>query len=140
MFKNQIVKRLTAITCAVFLAGGCSKPDSETDEFAKPSDALGGKSVEQVGASTGTMAAKQNAQNIATVAASARAAGYAEPWAGKEAAVADLVAGVRVRLGSQEMSYSAGSLGAAAQQEAMEFLAFDPNPPGMLRFTETAQP
>jgi hypothetical protein len=47
-------------------------------------------------------AAKRNAQNLASVASAARAAGYTGKWATKEDAIRELVAGITVRNGGQE--------------------------------------
>lgn len=48
-------------------------------------------------------AARRNAQNIASIASAARAAGYTGKWATKEDAIQDLITGVTVRNGGQEI-------------------------------------
>lgn len=112
-------------------AAGCSD---------QPAGSIGGIPVEDVGAKSGSTAATQNAQSIATAAASVRAAGYAKPWATKEAAVEDLVRGIDIKLGSQDIHFGAGAMNDEEKRDAMLFLVFDPAPPGTVRFIATAQP
>ncbi len=127
---------LGALVGLAVVSVGCSKP-AEADGAA---NTLDGISLESVSVNLGVTAPKQNAQNIATAAGAARAAGYERRWVSKEDAVADVMRGITVRLGSQEMNYSSTALGASDQQEAMAFLVFDSRPPGTLRFTNEAQP
>ncbi len=134
MYRRRM-KSVCGLALFAILLGGCSKSDDDSPT----QGTVTGFSLDQTAENLATSAPKLNAQNIASAASAARAAGYSEVWFTKDDAVADVVRGIRVQVGSQEVSFKAGPAGTADQQEAMRFLIFDETTPGNLRYSTEAQ-
>ena len=88
----------------------------------------------------GTTAPKRNAQNFVSLAGAARAAGYSGTWSTKEDAVDDVARGITVKMGGQDIVFGSAGIGQADLNASLEFVIFDPAPPGRLRYTDDTQP